>query len=91
MAYLPVKIIENSGESIENAIIILGAEGSFDGVSYEYQYLNEFFNKAGLNFKVLKQTLLCVNNKYYDKLEVEISNGEKRAFYFDITDFFGKI
>ena len=85
-----VSIVKNSGESINDAIIILGATGSTDGVAVEYEYLEEKFGKRGLGWKLNRQSLLSINNKYYDEMDLTLSDGTQIVLYFDITDFFGK-
>lgn len=36
------------------------------------------------------QYLLHKNNKSYDKLELDMSDGTTKTIWFDITSFFGK-
>ena len=74
-----MKITGGDGSSLENAIIIS------EGIRQEYIEVRKRFG----NYKLIQQSLLSIDNKMYDKLELEIE-GRKIEIFFDITDFFGK-
>ncbi|MHA1379231.1 MAG: hypothetical protein ACTSRG_12685 [Candidatus Helarchaeota archaeon] len=85
-----VDFIENSGESIETAIIIKNAPNHFEGVNSEYVYLSNKFGGKGKNWNLERQALLEIEGKYYDKMEIFLSEGTKKTIFFDISDFYGK-
>ena len=78
-----VKVSGGNGASIEDAIVISDCNNTI-GVEQEYIEVQKRFG----NYKLIKQSLLNVEEKMYDFLELEI-NGEKVDLYFDITAFFG--
>ena len=79
-----MKITGGDGSSLENAIIISECSNS-EGIRQEYIEVRKRFG----NYKLIQQSLLSIDNKMYDKLELEIE-GRKIEIFFDITDFFGK-
>ncbi|MHA1728129.1 MAG: hypothetical protein ACTSWY_05305 [Promethearchaeota archaeon] len=82
-----VNIDGGDGSSIENAIVISNCNEK-EGVNSEYR---EVRNRFG-NYKLITQSLLNIDNKIYDKLELKIlENGKNVEIYFNITEFFGKI
>ena len=85
-----VRIIENSGETTEKAIIILDADDHYHGIDLEYEYLAKKHGRKGEDWKLEKQSLLSENNKMYDKMIIQLSDDTERTIFFDITDFFGK-
>jgi hypothetical protein len=74
-----------AGDSTANAIIILGAQGSSDGIQAEYDWLSQ--NRQGS--QVLEQALLSEGDRMYDMLTIRHQGREEQVF-FDITDFFGR-
>jgi hypothetical protein len=85
-----VSYSDNSGGSIEDAIIILDAANSMDGVRAEYDYLTQQYGQQGTDWRVEGQRLLFENGVPYDVIYVVFPDGEKAAVYFDISGFFGK-
>jgi hypothetical protein len=79
-----VKINGGDGSSFENAIILSECNDT-EGVKQEYREVQKRFG----TYKLIRQSLLCENNRMYDLLELDI-NGEKIKLYFDNNDFFGK-
>ena len=79
-----MKITGDDGSSIENAIVISECNNS-EGIAQEYSEVRKRFG----NYKLIQQSLLNIDNRMYDKLELEIE-GEQVDVFFDITDFFGK-
>jgi len=41
------------------------------------------------DWKLSMQSLISGNGKHYDVLDIEMKDGTRRSFYFDITSFFG--
>jgi len=74
---------EKSGESIEKAIIV-------ESIAAEYEYLERKFGERGKNWELDTQSLVKKGNKYYDRIDLKLSDGTRKTIYFDITAFFGK-
>ncbi len=81
---------ENTGESAEKAIVV-HAENEEEGIAAEYEYLFKKFGLKGKNWNLKRQSLLDFNNRYFDKMEIELSDGSSKSLFFDITEFFGKV
>jgi len=81
---------DNTGNSFEDAIVIKGAKDSEEGIGAEYEYLVEKFGIPKIGWKFIRQSLIPAEDKYFDKLIIEVSNGKEVEIYFDITEFFGK-
>lgn len=81
---------QNSGKTLEDAIKILGARNSLEGIEAEYKYISRIFGKRDEDWRPLIQALLIDKNKQFDHLEILLKSGEKVEFYFDVSDFFGK-
>ncbi|MGL4238043.1 hypothetical protein [Tabrizicola sp.] len=73
------------GASVETAIVVLGAQGSSDGVAAEYQWIEA--NRPGA--EVLGQALVQNGDRFYDVITIRVG-GREEDLFFDITDFFGK-
>lgn len=73
------------GSSIEQAIIILGAESELEGVDAEY----EFMQSLHTEFELDSQTFLDEGNKKYDLLTIKLPDETKKDIWFDISDFMG--
>lgn len=83
-AHAEITFEGGDGTSIENAVIIKGAS-EMTGVRAEYEYLARHFP----GYTKGKQSLLKQDGRIYDLLEFTVRD-QKKAIYFDITDFFGK-
>jgi len=73
------------GSSIEQAIVI-NETSEVARVSAEYIWLQE--NYPG--YKLSMQFLSSRDNKSYDSMLIETSDGSRKKIYFDISDFHGK-
>lgn len=85
-----IEFIEKSGESIEEAIVILNAKNTMEGVNAEYEYLAKKFGIQGKDWRLIRQTFVPYGCRQYDKIEIELADRTKKIIYFDITSFFGK-
>ena len=74
------------GDTIETAVIIRGAPNHLAGILAEYRYFAERFGKSG--WQVAGQTLHHRSGRYYDSMEIRLSDGTDQIVFFDITDFF---
>ncbi|MHB8068023.1 MAG: hypothetical protein ACYDIC_08995 [Desulfobaccales bacterium] len=79
------------GDTAATAVVISGAPNSRVGIDAEYYYLMKKFGKPNADWKLKRQSLLHLNNKHYDQMEIELKDGSKKAVFFDITEFFGKL
>lgn len=70
---------ERDGTSFEKAIIA-------KSIDAEYAWLR----KNCPDCKFLQQSLRQNKGKHYDVLTVQLSDGSKKDYYFDINSFFGK-
>lgn len=86
-----ITFLDNSGESPENAVIIQNARGEQDGVASEYYYLDIKFGRRGRDWQLSSQSLISVDGKKYDKMDIKLSDGTEKTIFFDITGFFGKM
>ena len=66
------------GDSISNAIKV-------HSISEEYEYLDQHYG----NYNLREQALIEKNGKYYDRMEIELSDGNLKVVFFDISSFYG--
>lgn len=81
----------NRGESIDDAISIYNAKTDSEGVVSEYYYLEWRFGERGVDWELDQQFLLQEEDRFYDRMDINFSDGKETTIYFDITDFFGKL
>src|SRR5262245_3111367 len=74
-----------NGESIEQAVVIKGAEDSPGAVDAEGHWIMKHYPR----FKKTGQALLAENGKKFDEIEITGPGGEVKKVYFDITACFG--
>ena len=84
-----ISIEEGQGDSQKNAIVI-HAPNSIIGIMAEYKYIENQYGVQDVDWKLCMQSLIAGNGKSYDLLTIEMKDGTKKSFYFDITDFYGK-
>lgn len=77
--------VGGNGLSISEAIVI-NESNETDGVAAEYDWLRA--NYPG--YSLIKQSLINVEGKPYDKMDIKTADGVKKTIYFDISNFFGK-
>ncbi|MDB5093054.1 MAG: hypothetical protein JWO85_1155 [Candidatus Eremiobacteraeota bacterium] len=86
-----IPFAEPAGESEVTAILDVQTNDR-DGVAWEYLYLRYHPCDAKTAWRVGTQSVRQSNARTYDVLEATCpSNGGKRAFFFDVTAFFGKL
>ncbi len=79
------------GSSMDSAVIIKKAKGSFDGIEAEYAFINKIYGRQNVGWQLKQQSLLHQNGKSYDQIDFKVINtGKETTIYFDITAFFGK-
>lgn len=77
------------GSSIGSAILI-NVTDRWMGVPAEYDYIQSLYGVRRKDWNLIKQMLQFNNSRSYDILEIELSSGDKKTLYFDITNFYGK-
>jgi len=75
------------GESMEDAVVIRGAETDFLGTAAIFDWFTTVY---GPGCELLWQSHGKFDGREIDTVEIELRNGAKRRIYFDITDHFGK-
>ncbi|MCR4421209.1 MAG: hypothetical protein NUV32_01880 [Exilispira sp.] len=84
------KYIENSGDSFENAIVILDAKDPTEGVEAEYKYIESKFGRQGKDWKLAEQKLIEKDGKFYDEILIRYEIHKFKKIFFDITSFYFK-
>jgi hypothetical protein len=74
------------GNSLAQAVLIMGAEGETDGVAAEYAWLDQHYP----GYIPGDQALVQQGDRLYDILTIRWK-GKTLELYFDITTFFGKM
>jgi len=80
----------NSGETLEDAIEVINADDTDEGVAAEHQYMRLFLNSQGLVGEFIQQRLISRGGRHYDQLIYRIGKPKKFSLFFDITSFYGK-
>lgn len=79
------------GDSPETAVVISGAANSMVGIEAEYFFLEKQFGRRNVDWKLKRQSVRNIKGKVYDRMEIELKNGDKKDVYFEISEFFGKL
>ena len=83
------RIIENSGTSFKEAIIIQDAADHDDGVLAEYRYLERKFGVRGKDWDLVIQSLMQTDdNTHYDSVLIEFPDKTRKKIIFTIESFF---
>ena len=72
-----------------DAVRIVGATSTPEGTQAEYDYIAQKLGERGCDWAPLTQSLTESEGAQYDEIEVEVANGKKRTFRFDVSEFFG--
>jgi len=75
------------GDRPETAIAIEGSLNEPTGVSAEFAYVARHLP----GWQICSQALLIPGRRVYDRLDLANGVGDRRAIYFDITAWFGKL
>ena len=84
-----VSIEGGPGDSQKNAPVIQ-APDNIAGIMAEYEYLENRYGVRNVDWKLFMQSLIKGNGRSYDLLTIELKDGSRKSFYFDVTGFFGK-
>ena len=77
------------GKSFEERFFIL-EEKSKIGIPIEYDLLSKIYGEKDVDYFVEKQEVKHIDESWADIMHIELLNGEKVLYYFDITRCFGK-
>jgi hypothetical protein len=75
------------GGSIEDAVVIRGAETDMVGTAAIFDWLTTVF---GPGWELIGQSHGSIGGRHIDTVEIKLRTGGRRTIYFDITDHFGK-
>jgi hypothetical protein len=73
------------GSSLEDAIVIHGADTEPEAVAAEYRYVERIYGPGCMRDR---QSLGQHDGRWYDILEIVLPGGSRTAIYFDITEQF---
>lgn len=76
------------GSSKEMAVIIEAAN-ILIGTDAEYAHIGGSCGLQGRDWSLLKQSTFHSKGRTYDQIEIRLSDGRQRTFYFDITTLMG--
>ena len=88
-----IQYSNNTGESEKEAIIILNAKNSNQGIAAEYAYLEKEYGKKGVHWILISRGSYTIEEteRIYDKMVLKLSgSNDEVKVYFDITNFYGK-
>lgn len=80
----------HSGDSLEEAIEIINAVDTDEGIAAEYAYLRLKSQSLMIVYSMVEQQHIPRGDKHYDKLTVALEDGKEESYFFDITSFYGK-
>ena len=80
------------GKTLETSVIIKNAGNERNGIAAEYDYIAKKHGAKFTNWKPVGQSTSSNNGKKYDVIGIITMPGnENITYYFDITDFYGKL
>ncbi|HYD48963.1 MAG TPA: hypothetical protein VEB21_11475 [Terriglobales bacterium] len=77
------------GSSYEQAVVVLGAVGSVEGVLAEYAYLEAREGEPD-RWSRVRQTLISRERRMYDIIRVRRADGSERDYHFDASEYYGQ-
>ena len=79
------------GDSPQTAIVIRKTPRGLSAAGAEYMLLQRWFGRRGTAWTLTKQELLQADGKTFDVYEVALSDGSTRRFFFDVTEWLGRL
>jgi len=80
------------GKTMETSVVIKNAGNERDGIAAEYDYIAKKHGAKFTNWKPIGQSTSSDNGKKFDAIKIlTIPGNEKITYYFDITDFYGRL
>jgi hypothetical protein len=88
-----VTFSNDSGDSQEHAVKVLGAENEGEGTAAEYRFLSQKFGVQGKDWNLVIQSLLedKDSGRVFDMMDLEFPDKTFKTLFFDITEFYGKV
>lgn len=86
----PMYFEGGDGETIDDAILVLGAPTHSAGIKAEYDYLTQKYGRPGSDWTLEHQALVRSRNRPYDEMVIRLADGTMKVIFFDLTDFFGR-
>ena len=84
--YEMVTLQKEYGKSLEERIYIIEEKG---GIPVEYELIEKILGERDVDWFLEKQSVSNSDGAWIDRMDIEISNGEKVSYYFDISRSFG--
>ena len=84
-----VTFSNGTGMSIYDAIVIKNASSEAQVISAEEYYLQETYGERDLDWLFISQELGVVDDRYYDRVDMQLAGGMEVSVFFDVTDFYG--
>ena len=86
------KVEGGPGDTRDTAIRITNAVDDNEGIATEYCYIAYLLGRPNKEWTRSKQALTNPDEKgrRFDVLEINLTSGGQKTFYFDITDFMGR-
>ena len=73
-------------------VIVIVADNELIGVQMEYAHINAETCVCGGSWEVQEQSLMREDERWIDKIDVKCRKcGTEKAFYFDVSSFFGRL
>ena len=86
-----IKLTGGNGGSIENAVKIVGAKDTSEGIRAEKRYISKALLRVqNIDWEMKGQQLIKKDGCYFDRLAIIVDNHQEKQFYFDISEFFAK-
>lgn len=85
-----ISFSNNKGNSEKDAIKIIGAPSEKEGVDAEYEYIGSIYGKENIDWRLVQQCCLIIDDQKIDIIEIKLRNGEQFEYCFDISEFYGK-
>ena len=86
-----IKLSGGNGETIADAVIILGAEDTLEGIQAEKKYISKALLRIqNVDWELFGQQLIKKDGRHFDRLVIIVDSHQEKQFYFDISEFYGK-
>lgn len=85
-----VRYVAGSGESLEDAVVILDARNEIETTFAVHDFLERRLGKLAEDWDLEEETVIEKDNRYYDKMDVLLADGSRKTIYFDITSCWEK-
>ena len=80
------------GRTLDNCIVIKNAKNELNGVAAEYSYISKIHGNRFTDWKPIRQSSETNNGRTFDIINIlTLPQNEEIVYYFDITDFYGKL